>query len=162
MERSRRGSAGRFMRPRARERAEKPLDLGEPALAVVGEATPQQPVPAQEIRHLAVEEAVVTDELQLAHEHRRHVVERGRKMVAVPAGVHLVDGALEEEADDFLLVAEVIVQVALADAAVLGDAVGGYRRRAYSLKSSSAASTMRVCVSRVPIGRADRIDRSPT
>ena len=51
-------------------------------------------------------------------------------MVAVPAGVHLVDRALEEEADDFLLVPEMVMQVALADAAVLGDAVGRYRGRA--------------------------------
>ena len=51
-------------------------------------------------------------------------------MIPVPARVHLVDRALEQEADDFLLVAEVVVQVALADAAMLGDAVGRYRGRA--------------------------------
>ena len=62
--------------------------------------------------------------LQLADEHFRHVLERGGEVIAVPARVHLVDGALEEKADDFLLVVEMVVQVALADAAVLGDAIG--------------------------------------
>jgi hypothetical protein len=79
------------------------------------------------------------------------VFERGGEVIAVPAGVHLVDGALEEKADDFPLVVEMVVQVALADAAVLGDAIGRDLGRAVLVKSSSAASTMRVCVSRVAI-----------
>jgi hypothetical protein len=58
------------------------------------------------------------------------VLEAGRQVIAVPARVHLLDRALEQEADDFLLVAEVVMQVALADAAMLGDPVGRYRRRA--------------------------------
>src|SRR5262249_53179627 len=45
-----------------------------------------------------------------------------------PAGVHLPDRLLEQREDDLALVAEVILQVALADAAALGDAAGGDRR----------------------------------
>jgi hypothetical protein len=43
---------------------------------------------------------------------------------SVPTRVHLIDRQLEQCADDVALIVEVVLQVALADAAALGNLVG--------------------------------------
>jgi len=61
---------------------------------------------------------------------RGHVLRRRAQMIAVPAGIHFVERALKQRTHDFLLVAEIVVEVALADPTVRGNAVCRYGRRA--------------------------------
>ncbi len=50
--------------------------------------------------------------------------QRRRQVIPVPTGIHLADGLLKYRVDDLLLVAEVVLQVALADTATFGNAIG--------------------------------------
>jgi hypothetical protein len=59
----------------------------------------------------------------LPGEHLGHVADSRLRMILIPAGVHLVHDVAEDRLDDLVLGFEVVVQIALADAAGLRDPV---------------------------------------